>query len=422
MVSIVRPGAPGSKPSCVIRLPRMGFPSLRTLSAPSVADCRLPQSSLVPLQLRSKMHNNHSKLSHPMFVIGSFAFLLGMTACSGAGTSLSPEWQAQAVWTAPAKLGGCAVGDIIPQAEGQEIVAVSITGEIHLLQRNGEGWDARLLAQTPGELIQVAVGDADPTSPGLEILAVGMKAGVEEDGGTGMAWLVSDINSPSPILTPLFEDSALIHGGCIADVDPDRPGEEIVVAGFGKKVHVLSFDGAGYFQEVAGELSGPAKQVVAWNGGIAVACSNGELVFLTKENQAWNSRVLATAPAGLARLGPSSEHLLVARDDGILWELDTAGAGREIHRESEKLRGAVHADLDPDIPGLEYASAGYEGRIVILAEAAPGEFLSVDVWQSDQRFHHLTSGEVDSAGIGFELIGCGYSGEVVLVRRTKVVH
>ncbi len=382
------------------------------------------------MQLRSQMNTNTTSIPCPRTgqatrsatIIAGLALLLGITACSGTGRNLSTEWQAKAVWTAPAKLGGCAVGDLVPQADGQEIVAVSITGEIHLLQHGEEGWEARLLAETPGELIQVAVGDADPTRPGLEVLAVGMKAGVEEDGGPGMAWLVSDINTPNPILTPLFEDTALVHGGCIADVDPDRPGEEIVVAGFGKKVHVLSFDGAGYLQEVAGELSGPAKQVVAWNGGVAVACSNGELVFLKKENQAWTSRVFAKAPAGLARLGPSSEHLLVARDDGVLWELDTEGVGREIHREGEKLRGAVHADLDPDHPGLEYASAGYEGRIVILAEATPGEFLSVDVWRSDQRFHHLTSGEVDSAGIGFELIGCGYSGEVVLVRRTKVVH
>lgn len=346
--------------------------------------------------------------------------LLALGACSGPGRTLRPEWQAGVVWTAPAKLGGCAVGDLSKATPGDEIVAVSITGEIHRLRRGEDGWDHRVLADTPGELIQVAIGDADPTRPGNEVLAVGMRAGTEEDGGPGMAWLVTDCDGPAPTLVPLLEDSALLHAGTIADVDPDHPGDEVVVAGFSLDVHVLAHDGAGFLQTRAGTLPGPAKHALGWRGGVAIACASGELVLLEKVDGAWSLRTLATAPAGLARLGGDSEVLVVARDDGVLWEVGPDGSHRELYREGEKLRGAALADLDPDRPGREFASAGYEGRIVVHAHDAAGELLSAVVWSEDARFHHLTVGEADPFGLGSELVACGYSGNVVLVRRTKV--
>ena len=363
---------------------------------------------------------------HRLLVCLAGAALL--TACGGTRRSVAAEWQAEAVWTAPAKLGGCATGELVSSAVGEEIVAVSITGEVHLLQRAAgtdlaAGWEHRVLARTTGELIQVAVGDADPTSPGNEVLAVGMKAGTEDDGGPGQAWLVTHVNDREPVLLPLLEDTALLHAGTIADVDPDSPGDEIVVAGFGLRVHVLAHDGAGFVHTVAGELPGPAKHAVGWRGGAAIACANGDLVLLTRAEEGWELETLASASTGLARLGPSAGELAVGRDDGVLWILDPTGEGREAYREGQKLRGAVRADLDPDRPGLEAAAAGYEGRIVVVAEdpERPGEWLSVEVWKEDQRFHHLTSGEVDPAGIGLELVGCGYSGNVVVVRRTKIV-
>ena len=357
----------------------------------------------------------------PLFAALFGSILLG-AACAGPQPRVTSEWQADVIWTAPHKLGGCCVGELVAKSPAQEIVAVGIDGSVHLLERTAQGWKERVVAQAPGELIQVATGDADLTRPGQEILAVGMKSGTENDGGPGMAWLITDVDSPQPTLVPLLEDTALIHGGCIAEVDPEHPGAEIIVAGFGRKVHVLSHDGAGFLHEVACDLDGPAKQVVPWRGGVAVACADGQLVFVKKVDGAWTKTTLARAEAGLARLGPSPDHLAVARDDGVLWLVDASGRGREIHREGQKLRGAVHADLEPDAPGLELACAGYEGRIVILVETEPDQWTPIEVWREDQRFHHLASGEVDPAGLGLELVACGYSGHVVVVRRSKVVH
>jgi len=358
-------------------------------------------------------------LSRPPASPAPAALLLALAAaCAGPGHDAPAEWRAEAVWTAPTKLGGCAVGELVARAPGQEIVAVAITGEIHRLHREGDAWAHRVLADTPGELIQVAIGDADPTRPGNEVLAVGMQAGTEDDGGPGMAWLVTDVDGPEPVLVPLLEDTALLHAGCIADVDPDHPGAEVVVAGFGLTVHVLAHDGAGFVQTPAAQLDGPAKQVVGWRSGALVACANGELVHVVKQDGAWTSRVLATAPAGLARLGPSDDAVAVARDDGALWLVDADGSGTVVHQEDQKLRGAVLAELDPTAPGLELASAGYEGRLVVLSEGADGERRAETVWHEDRRFHHLTCGEVDARGAGLELVGCGYSGNVVVVRRT----
>ena len=81
----------------------------------------------------------------------------------------------------------------------------------------------------------------------------------------------------------------------------------------------------------------------------------------------WRTRTLDDAGAGQSRLGFAGGQLIAARDDGVLAvfalpaDLGTVGpgTGREIHRETQKLRGAVLADLDPASPGLEAATAGY---------------------------------------------------------------
>lgn len=123
--------------------------------------------------------------------------------------------------------------------------------------------------------------------------------------------------------------------------------------------------------------------------------------------------MLDEAGASQARMGTADGRLVSCRNDGVL-ALTEGGATRELYREDDRLRGAVLADLDPTRDGLEAATAGYSGNLVVvyLDGAEPAHEV---VFTDTDKYHHLARGDVDGDGRD-ELVGCGYSGVVTLVR------
>jgi hypothetical protein len=339
--------------------------------------------------------------------VSSFALAL-LVSCA-APPELS--WRAQVAMTAPAKLGGCCVGDLDPLRPGEEIAAVGIQGEVYLVRRHPDGWDHETIARLPGEMIQCVAGDAQDDTPGDELLVFGIKEGTEDDGGPGAAYLLSR-GEGGWETTFLLEDRALIHAGCIADFDPEVPGNEILLAGFGLQIHVLRRGEGGWSASVAAPLAAPAKNMVPFKEGVAISCANGLLMDIRIGERGYRSSIIDEAPAGQSRLGEEDDLLIVARDDGVLALLDE-GQRSEIYREGDKLRGAVLADLDPRVEGLEAATAGYERRITVLTRVGE-EWTPVLVHEDSDRFHHLASGELLAESPGEELVACGYSGHLIV--------
>ena len=334
----------------------------------------------------------------------------------GASSAPAPDrWSAREIAVAPGKLGGCAIGEIDPDHEGNEVVAVCVTGEVFVIRgyRDATRFVMGRIFDAPGELIQCAIGDTDPSAPGNEIVVVGMKEGTEDDGGAGVVIVLSRDGLEWNARTVL-EDTALVHACCVTDIDPDQPGDELVAAGFGQKLWVINGDS----KEAVATLTGPAKSLYPFDGGVAVACANGELALVKKEAGRWSKRVLQISSTGQARLGGAGDRLLAARDDGKLVLVDAHGNSTEIYGQSAKLRGAVLGDLDPGSPGLEAATAGYESRLTLLTPRAGDD--GAGPWQADvvftdeERFHHVAIGELVSRSPGLEVIACGYSGRVVL--------
>ncbi len=341
--------------------------------------------------------------------------LLLLAACGGKGDGGSGAWQATVVLEAPAKLSGCDIGDIDPRRPGNEIAAVGGNGEVYVVHRDGDaGWKHEVVARTQGEPIQCAIGDADPDREGAELVVVGMAAGNEDSGGAGAAHIIwwDGYGWKRKLL---FEDSALIHGVCIGELDAARPGHEILLVGFSGRATLVYREGGAWLTETAGDLGGAGKTAVVYRGGAAVACSAGTVVHVRKTGGRWSSEVLDRADAGQSRIGTDGTRLLVARDDGALGLIDRR-VRTDIHKEGHKLRGAVLADLDPASPGIEAATAGYEGRITVL-------YPEGDAWRAETafrdtgRFHHLVAGELLAAGQGPELAGCGYSRRLTVVAR-----
>ena len=347
-----------------------------------------------------------------------YKYALTLTALlAGCRTNDTTEshWITTTALDAGTKLGGCAGGDLVPGRPGDEVAVVAGDGATHVVWREDGDFRSAIVATTAGEMIQCAIGDIVADHPGQELVIVGMQLGAEDDGGAGEAHLVW-FDGDEWAVQSLFVDNALIHGVAAGDVDPRRPGDEVLLVGY-SQLATLVYEDAGEWQvETIAQLPGPGKNAVAWNGGAAIACSDGSLVYVAPGEDEWSSTVIGRSAAGWARLGTDGDRLVAARDDGALLLFQADGSSEIVHQENEKLRGAVLADLDPSNDDAELATAGYEMRATVLTHSAGG-WTPETVFTDDARFHHATSAELDD--LGRALFVCGYSGRVTAIWRSR---
>lgn len=329
-----------------------------------------------------------------------FASLL-LTAASPMAEA---NWTSEIVYQAQTKVGGCAVGDLRPDIPGLEIAIVCGNGEVYVLARGRSGWTSELAYRAPGEMIQCAIGEVDEARPGDELVVVGIASGGEDSGGPGAAhWIWRDGSGWKG--QEIFGAEALVHGVCIAR-------GSIFVTGYDRLAHRVYRADDLWTSEVIAELPGAGKSAVAFDRGVAFACTNGSVVVAKRNLPAWTTEVLDERDAGRARLAAHGPRLVVADDDGTLSVLE---AGNPIRMQvgSAKLRGAALGDLDPTTPGLEAATAGY-GRAVTILYPRGKTWAQRPVFTDTDRLHHLASGDVDGDG-RLELVVCGYSGRIVLL-------
>jgi hypothetical protein len=322
------------------------------------------------------------------------------------GVRIPAQWRVELAWQAPVKLSGCVIADVDPVHPGPEIVAVGGDGSVFLVGRQESGWAGSSVFKATGELVQVAAGPIPGLGAAPVIVAVGKAQGAESDRGPGAAYLVR------------FEDGAwtgrviasapqLIHGVCIHE-------GRLFVTGYDQKLHELVAVGAEWEDRVLGELPGPGKSVIWHAGGLAVACSDGSLLHVTPAGETWSMRLLDKRGAGRGRLGSDGSRLVVSDDDGTL-SVIAKDARRELLRGGLRRRGAVIADLDPLLPGLEIATAGYDRAIRIFVPAGE-DYEMLTPYLDRERFHHLAAGDLDGDGVP-DLAGCTFAGSVVVVQR-----
>lgn len=333
--------------------------------------------------------------------------LLSLAACSGGTPEPAQRWTAAIAFQADTKLGGCAVGDLDPRHAGNEIAAVALDGQVHVVRHWTEGWVTEHAVKLPGEGIQCAIGDVDPSRPGNELVVVGMAEGTEDDGGAGAVHLVF-LEGDDWRAERILEDTALVHGVAIGDVDPERPGDEIVVTGFAGASKVLA--------RVDGAWTVVAEHPLPEGAGKTVLIDGGRIVVANTSNAL---HVIPGPPveigAAQARLGRGAEDIVVACDDGGLRLVSDRGV-ESLHQETQKLRGAALGDLDPLVAGEEAATVGYERKLTVLYRPADGStpWTPVSVWEDPEKLHHLAHGELLAEGIGPELVAVGYAGRVIV--------
>lgn len=325
------------------------------------------------------------------------------------------QWRSAVLLDTGSKLSGVAVGDLLPDAPGNEIVAVGTDHTMRLIWREDDGWRHEVIATTPGEMIQVHAGDVDPGRPGDEIVAVGVTSGGEDDPGAKGAAVYVKRDGDAWKAVQVFEDTALLHGVCI------KPSG-VWVTGYSNRIHLLGRQDEGPWPAHSVSLPGPGRSIAPTADGVTVACRDGSVVDVSL------SGVVGPVPmlhdkrdVGRARIAAAGPDVLAADDDGTLTLLTSSEGGdlerMVLHKAVDKLRGAVLADLDPSTPGLEAATAGYDGTIRVFTRTGA-------TWRSDlvgrdtDRFHHLTSG-VLPGWAGIVLVGVNYSGKVTVAGKAQ---
>jgi hypothetical protein len=166
----------------------------------------------------------------------------------------------------------------------------------------------------------------------------------------------------------------------VADVLPDRPGQEVVATGSDGNPRVL------------------------WEGKLGW---HHESIFRDRLGQ---SRV-ATGDSGVLIGGDGGKVTLASRHEGR-WQADFLG------RDTAKIRGVVLADVDLNVAGVEAYACGYSGKVTQFARATDDYWESRIVHVEDRPLHHLLAGEFDSEHDGVELLTCGHGGRLIAVYPT----
>lgn len=345
-------------------------------------------------------------------------------ACVSTASSI-PAWEQFTAFNTPDKLGGCVVADLDHRYPGDEIGVVSSSGKVYVVRRDPElGTFAReIVAELPGEMIQCAAGDLDGR-PGTELYTVGIATGGEDDGGPGAAWRIR-LGAEGWEADRIFEDEALLHAVAIGDLDPGHVGDELVLAGYTKRVHLLVPSGNVFASQRITELPGEAKGAAIGPDkdglpALIVVCANGSAVRVRQEDDTWMRETIGLFDTALARVAVSADgNVLIAGNDGNLRHI-VAGETEYIECSADRQRGAVFADVDPLREGVELATAGYDGRILVISrKVVDGEirYHITGAASDSDKFHHLAAGELP--GLGAVLVACGYSGRVIVVDKVE---
>lgn len=339
-----------------------------------------------------------------------------------------PSFQIEVALEAGVKLGGCAAGDLRPDLPGDELVVTAGDGRVFIAWPVVGGWASELVAHLPGEAIQCAIGDLDPTHPGDELVTVGALEGTEDDPGPGVA-ILHQYEAGTWHRRELLREESLIHAVAIGEACPLHGGNQLALAGFERRVSVLDFDDSGEHTVVAtAELPSAAKGAAIGLGGVVLALDGGQLVRAQRRSGGFEIDSLWEGQDPLARVAATESEAIFCSNDGRLrhW---SGGEVNTLYAAADRLRGAVLVEYSPGVPGLEAATAGYDGYVTLLERGSSGfarmpdesradvVFRPLTVGRDEGRLHHLTAAQVRDRGTC--LVACGYAGRLLVLRRSE---
>ena len=351
----------------------------------------------------------------------SMAIALFLTSCHG---PTEGSWQASMLHRIDSKIQSVDFG-LLWEDEMPRLALVAADGRCIVLWREEGGWKQCQVYCTPGGLSSVAIGEADPDGPGPDLIV---------GGSTGHVLAISLLKT-GDVLSRLIYDAGVPIGDIeVFDLNPDFPGEEIIVVTEDGKAVVLwqSSEGPHPSYEAQVVWTDPARLRNAVAGPYGpqgrpcalVAGAAGNVVKIYSVGGTWRGQVLYKSPESLSRLAvgdvdPESPglELVVVDDTGGITLLRQGMGGyvpQAVHKEEKALRGVVVADFDPSTPGKEIAVYGYGMEVAIFCKGNDG-FERKVLFKDTDRGHWLLAGQMIPESKPFELVAVGYSGKITLI-------
>ncbi|MGA1820719.1 MAG: hypothetical protein ACMUHU_06910 [Thermoplasmatota archaeon] len=304
-------------------------------------------------------------------------------------------------------------GDVIPEEEGDELIAVDETYSVKLIKYNEEAkaWSTDVLWRDMDWLYEVDIGElvGGPEQP--EIVVVGEQKRATMLSRSGDIW----------ISTTIATDIDIFEACWITDLYPERPGNEVLLGG-GRGILFSSYLDEGLWKQkemidldsqitdllvvdldpnIAGEevyastIKGDVWKVWMtegnWTG--TIIHSEGKLIYGMETGTyrdvtilsigSWNNRV------------------------GIIWYQD-GFQFQEVYREEYLVMGTAILDIDPAYEGAEILALSYLGRVTMVYQ----EELGAEIILPFQWFT-VSAGETVKVPFIVEGLG-GYEGDVEL--------
>ncbi len=378
-------------------------------------------------------HANEGDVFVMRSIVSTFAFALCLAPCIAGGDETrndvgGSKWSATIILQTENGLGGVAIGDLSPAHPGNEVFAVSSTGEVWMAYRDDDAWRSEQIHRGGGELIMCAVGDVDPRYEGNELVAVGMVSGPESREGPGHVVMVRR-DGDGWKSEEIFRDDRMIHGVAVGDVSARHEGDEVLIAGFNHRVRMLSMKDDHWHEETIYVANDRLKivQVADLCGGNAVSeavcCgSDGQVVLLWEGELGWHHEVVYADRFGQSRIAPAPVEILIGGDGGKItlavregdaWKTECIG------RDTAKMRGVAIADVLPSRKGPEYFACGYSTSVLHFTRQGKNYWRSEVIYRDERPLHHLAAGDVDLTRPGMELVTCGHGGRLILLTPAK---
>ncbi len=342
------------------------------------------------------------------------------------------EWVYDHPFIGTDAIDGMAIGEVYSDKAGFETVITSRDGGVYLNYLENGQWKNEKVWQSPGQQLTPAIGDIRPDKTGNEILVVGLSSGTEDlNPGAGTATVLYRDGSTWKS-ERAYTDEKLIHGCDVGDLDPTRPGVEIIYTTFNYTSVIGWWNGTGYQSELLFKDSHNVRKAVIadllpTHPGNEVVCvsksGNATLVYGTIGD--WTAETifsglpLARVAVGNVDPDPGLEIYLgcdVPTGDviGLKWD-GSSWIHTVIFQDTDKNRGVWTGDVDPDIPGQELYTFGYSRRLMQISDPFGTGKAEKELFLDTARGHEIRVGDLIPDKEGNEIGIVGYSGNLTVV-------
>ncbi len=346
-------------------------------------------------------------------------------------------WEVETAYQTGGATDGVAIGELISEHEGSEAVILSRDMGVYLsyYQPETDSWFTEKIWTSPGQGLTPAIGDLMPDKAGNEILVVGLSAGLEDaaDAGHGLATVLYREGGAWKSVN-VFEMDSLIHGCDIGDVDSSITGNEAVVVGFTREAYMIWYEETTktwHSSLICNDTGNLRKVVIAdilperTGNEMVIASKSGKVLLAYGDADNW---IVETIYDGvpLARIavgdidpdagleiyvgadtfndqGVENPTIIGIKRSGTDWITNT------ILSDTNKNRGVWIADVDPDISGQELYIYGYS-RILYKAHGTfSSGFEVTEVFKDTARGHEIRIGDLMTSRPGLEIALVGYT-------------